>query len=56
MIRNSKLRAYVLRILENLQNERPDKVIYLNILNTGFIIDSIMVRNKIISVIRRILK
>lgn len=52
----NKVRVSILRILKNIQNERPDTVIYLNVFNTGFVIDSLQVRNSIIKVIRSFLK
>lgn len=39
-----------------MQDVRPDKIVYLNVFNTGIIIDSVQVRNYLIKVIRKILK
>ena len=45
-----------LRILANIENQRPERRIYLNLFDTGIIIDTEKLRNKGIKALRKVIK
>lgn len=45
-----------LRILKNIEKQRPEKRIYLNLFDTGIIIDTEKLRNKGIKALRKVIK
>lgn len=45
-----------LRILENIENQKPERRIYLNLFNTGIIIDTDKLRNNGIKALRKVMK
>lgn len=45
-----------LRILKNIENQRPEKRIYLNLFDTGIIIDTEKLRNNGIKALRKVIK
>ncbi len=45
-----------LRILANIENQRPERRIYLNLFDTGIIIDTEKLRNNGIKALRKVIK
>lgn len=49
-------RKAFLQVLRYLEKGTPDKIYHINLFNTGFIINSHDMRNRIISLLKRIIK
>ena len=45
-----------LRILKNIENQRPERRIYLNLFDTGIIIDTEKLRNNGIKALRKVIR
>lgn len=55
IVNNKRLRRSILRFLEKVENGQPKTVIYVDLFNTGFVIDSKMLRDSIIKHIKSII-
>lgn len=45
-----------LRILQNIENQKPERRIYLNLFNSGIIVDTEKLRNNGIKALRKVIR